>query len=35
MEKLQSLLDLIGLLVAIGAGAYTAKWLWRRYGPDR
>lgn len=35
MDKLQSLLELIAVLIAIGAGAYTAQWLWRRYGPDR
>lgn len=33
MDKLQSLLDLIAILIAIGAGAYTAQWIWRRFVP--
>lgn len=30
MTNLHSLLELIAVLIAIGAGAYTARWLWQR-----
>lgn len=31
MNNLNSLLELVAVLIAIGAGAYTARWLVRRF----